>query len=146
MENHKAATIDERMRAHDRLERRADTYCTLSRAQISPALLYVANSVSGGDMEKAREALINAGFIWEGQQHTAWREGLLDEIEKAEQLREGANCMECFQKTPEAKAMRKEWKRKLDSDAKAAATAGTPGALIPAPPQSEQDKKKKKEQ
>lgn len=105
------------------IERRLNVTCALSPAQLEKAVDFVMGSRKLS-REEAEQELIRQRFCWEAMAAEAlkdaleWKKRLLDAIEEAEPVRNP--CIECYQKTPEARAA----KRKADGVAKPAAEAG----------------------
>lgn len=103
-----ACTLEERLKLRDRIQRRANVTCALSTAQLAAAVEYV-RSATGGEAMDAHQELVRCGFTWDGVDNSLfkWRFGLLDAIESSGALLQSP-CMDCFQKTPEARASLRE--------------------------------------
>lgn len=105
-----ACTLEERLKLRDRIQRRANVTCALSPAQLESAVQYILNAAKDvGAAVDPHQELVRCGFTWEGVDNALfkWRFGLLDAIESSGALLQSP-CMDCFQKTPEARASLRE--------------------------------------
>lgn len=102
-----ACTLEERLKLRDRIQRRANVTCALSPVQLTAAVEYIKASM--GESVNAHAELVRCGFTWDGVDSSSftWRFGLLDAIEGSGALLQSP-CMDCFQKTPEARASLRE--------------------------------------
>jgi hypothetical protein len=106
-----ACTLEERLKLRDRIQRRANVTCALSPAQLAAAVNYITSTAApgGGGALSPHQELVRCGFTWDGVDNSlfTWRFGLLDAIESSGSLLQSP-CMDCFQKTPEARASLRE--------------------------------------